>query len=378
MSLNSTKNVTGVCMPLELGVWRIDGALTSVQATGLQLESRLEDLLDQDITIANPGWMIVGRQVDTGFGSRADLLAIDAVGNLIVLELKRDMTPREVVAQVLEYGSWAVRLRAEDIAQIYRHYVERYHPDRGNQSFDQAFCERFSAREVPEDLNQTHELVVVASQLDATSERIVDYLAEQFDVAINAIFFRVFRDADREYLARVWMRDPSEVEVDVESGRSREWNGEYYVSYGGDRDWEEARKFGFIRGGGGRFYSQTLYMLTPGDRVWVNVPGTGYVGVGRVTESVVPVEKFEVAGPNGVRRPITEFTDLQVSRATTSDKDPEKAEYLVRVSWDKTVPANQAIKERGFFGVQHTVARPKDPKWQHTVDRLKARLGITT
>ena len=32
---------------------------------------------------------------------------------------------------------------------------------------------RFSAKEVPEDLNQVHELVVVASQFDATSERIV-------------------------------------------------------------------------------------------------------------------------------------------------------------------------------------------------------------
>lgn len=42
-------------MPLELGVWRIDGGLTAVLATGLDLEARLEDLLDQDITIATPG-----------------------------------------------------------------------------------------------------------------------------------------------------------------------------------------------------------------------------------------------------------------------------------------------------------------------------------
>ena len=41
-------------MPLELGVWRIDGSLKAVEATGLDLEARLEHLLDQDITIANP------------------------------------------------------------------------------------------------------------------------------------------------------------------------------------------------------------------------------------------------------------------------------------------------------------------------------------
>lgn len=364
-------------MPLEIGVWRIDGGLTSLQAVGMDQEARLEDILDSDITIANPGWMIIGRQIDTGFGARVDLLAIDGIGNLILLELKRDQTPREVVAQVLEYGAWVSSLRSDDIAQIYRKYVDRYHPEFGEGSFDEAFCRRFSATDVPEDLNQSHELVVVASQFDATSERIVNYLAEEHEVGINAIFFRVFKDDGKEYLARVWMRDPTEVDLDPGSRVPGQWNGEYYVSYGGQRNWDEAVEYGFIRGGGGRFYSQTLAMLSAGDRIWVNIPGTGYVGVGRVVDSVVPVEQFLVATRDGDNVPITQLSDLQVSSATKGSDDAEKAEYLVRVRWDKTVPTSQAIKERGFFGVQHTVARPKDPRWQHTIDRLRARLGVT-
>lgn len=364
-------------MPLELGVWRIDGGLTALSATGLNLEARLEDFLDRDITIANPGWMVIGRQVDTGFGGRIDLLAIDAVGDLVLLELKRDLTPREVIAQVLEYGAWVVKLRAEDIAQIYRRYVERFYPERGSESLDQAFMKRFGAKELPEDLNQDHELVVVASQFDATSERIVEYLAEEHDVAINAIFFRVFRDGDREYLARAWLRDPSEVDVESANKDKGEWNGEFYASYKGtDRDWEEARKYGFIGGGGGRFYSQTLSMLNPGDRVWVNVPGTGFVGLGRVTERVVPVEQFVVTGPDGKSMPIVEIPGLMVGRTIKSTEDPEKAEYLVRVKWDKTVPESQAIKERGFFGNQNTIAKPRADSWRHTVERLKVRFGV--
>jgi hypothetical protein len=364
-------------MPLELGVWRIDGGLTSLSASGLDLEQRLEDILDRDITIANPGWMVIGRQVDTGFGSRVDLLAIDAVGNLVLLELKRDQTPREVVAQVLEYGAWVVKLRAPDLLQIFRRYIERFHPERAAESLDRAFCRRFGAKELPEDLNQAHELVVVASQFDATSERIVQYLAEEYEVAINAIFFRVFRDGDREYLTRAWLRDPSEVDVESSATPKAEWNGEFYASYKGtDRNWEEAQKYGFIGGGGGRFYSQTLSMLNPGDRVWVNVPGTGFVGVGRVVERVVPVEQFQVAGPNGRSVPITEIPGLMVARSTKSSEDAEKAEYLVRVKWDKTVPETQAIKERGFFGNQNTIAKPRADSWRHTVERLKAGFGI--
>ena len=79
-------------------------------------------------------------------------------------------------------------LRAEDIGPIYRRYVERFHPERGQESFDQAFMKRFSVREVPEDLNQNHELVVVASQFDATSERIVTYLAEVREVGSTRSF----------------------------------------------------------------------------------------------------------------------------------------------------------------------------------------------
>ena len=74
--------------------------------------------------------------------------------------------------------------------------------------------------------------------------------------------------------------------ADVEGA---EWNGEYYVSFGGDenRDWSEAVQYGFISGGGGSWYSNTLSMLEPGARVWVNAPGTGYLGVGEVVDARV-------------------------------------------------------------------------------------------
>ena len=77
-------------MPLERAVWRIDGELRTVAASGLDLED------SQDVTIADPGWKIIGRQLDTGLGSPVDLLAVDALGNPAVLELMRDHAPREV------------------------------------------------------------------------------------------------------------------------------------------------------------------------------------------------------------------------------------------------------------------------------------------
>lgn len=62
---------------------------------------------------------MVGRQVGTEHGGWIDLLAIAPDGTLVVAELKCDKTPREVVAQALDYASWIESLDLEDVAAIY-------------------------------------------------------------------------------------------------------------------------------------------------------------------------------------------------------------------------------------------------------------------
>ncbi|GAJ05486.1 unnamed protein product, partial [marine sediment metagenome] len=181
-------------MPLELGIWRIDQDLTRINVSSLDQEERLEEFLDKDISIASPNWMVIGRQANTDYGKYVDLLAIDRDGNLIIIELKKNKTPREVVAQLLDYASWVKELKDEDIAGIYETYVRKYHPEKANILLDESFCKRFNLQEMPEALNESHQLVIVASKLDESTERIVTYLAEEHNVPINVIFFRVFKD----------------------------------------------------------------------------------------------------------------------------------------------------------------------------------------
>ena len=365
-------------MPLELGIWRIDSNLQRMQISSLELESRLEDILHQDITIAAPNWMVIGRQVPTDYGKFIDLIAIDPDGNLVVLELKRDKTYRDIVAQALDYGSWIRELRNEDIARIFEEFNKKYHPERSDTSINDAFCQRFSVKELPDELNESHELVIVASSLDDSTERIVQYLADEYDVRINAIFFRVFKDGEREYLSRVWLNDPTTVVAPpTDAGPKEAWNGEYYVSFGDGphRNWDDAVKYGFISAGNGTWYSNSLGMLEPGSRIWVNVPATGYVGVGLVTSPVEKVDSFTVDDGSGKQVPVAEM-HIQAADMFHDQEDEELAEYLVGVEWIKTVPISQAIKETGFFGNQNSAARPRAKKWRHTVERLKKRFDI--
>lgn len=327
-------------------------------------------MIVRDPRILSSEWMLIGRQENTTHAGRIDLLAIAPDASLVLIELKRNKTPREIVAQALDYASWVEGLTNDRIAQIY----ERFRKG-GNLKKD---FETHFGNELDDDaLNQSHQVILVAAALDDATERIITYLNAR-DIAINVIFFQVFQNGGEQFLSRAWMIDPGETQANVATtaktkgkGEKEPWNGEFYVSFGrpDHRPWEEARQYGYISAGGGTWYSKTLQMLNPNDRVWVNVPPHGYVGVGRVTESVVPIDDFSVETEDGMR-PAKEVLS-RADRYKTQAEDPEKAEYFVRVEWLDTVSLEDAVSEVGLFGNRNTVCSPQTPKWRHTIERLK-------
>ncbi|MBB3184099.1 hypothetical protein FHR95_001659 [Halomonas fontilapidosi] len=362
-------------MAIEQGIWKLAGSAgeppRKLRPAGLADEGLLEEQIMQDVAILNRDWLLIGRQVRTAFDKLVDLLALDANGNVIIIELKRDKTPRDVVAQAIDYASWVVTLADYQLIDIYRDFAERY--GRPDATLGEAFEAKFG---VPLDgipLNQEHQLVVVATRLDASSERIITYLNEHAQLSINAMFFAAFEDGGNRYLSRAWMIDPDEPVQPVSRKAKKEpWNGEFYTSFGDDRPWELARRYGFIAGGGAAWYSKTLSMLSEGDRVWVNIPKTGYVGVGEVIGERCRADEYRFDTEEGSKS-LLELTSREdyfhLYRNEGGDEDD--AEYLVPVRWLHTVSRDQAFSEVGLFGNQNTVCKPTTPKWSHTVERLK-------
>ena len=354
-------------MPIEVGIWRISHGLKTLSLKGIGQESVLQQIIADDISVVDSRLMVIGREVMSPSSGRADVLAIDGDGNLTVIELKRNRTPREVVAQILDYGSWVRHLTTNEIAERFIDYQIRFLKAGTPKSIDDALKERFGR--VPDSLNSSHRLVIVAGSLDPSTERIVNYLMEEYGVEINAVFFSTFEDDERQYLTRAWLREPGTLpaETPARTGVGGEWNGEFYVSFGVGlhRRWADAKKFGFISAGGGEWYVNTLRRLQPGNRIWVNIPGTGYVGVGEVVSASVRFDQFKVS-QQGVETPIA---DLEVEAPEMFDE--EHGEHIVGVDWIKAVDLHEAVKELGFFGNQNTVAQPRDQKWHFTVERLK-------
>lgn len=222
-------------------------------------------------------------------------------------------------------------------------------------------------------------MVIVASELDLSTERLIGYLSSKYGVPIDAVFFRHFREADSAYLVRSWLIDPNEVEAQASKAAATKtskepWNGtDFYVSIGEGphRAWDDMRRFGFVSAGGGKWYTATLRQLHPGARIFACISGTGYVGVGRVKEGAVPVTEFLVP-VNGERKPLPE-APLKAMALHEHTVSQDIMEYAVRVEWEKAVPAGQAVWEKGMFANQNTVCKLRS---SFTLERLYDKFDV--
>ena len=192
-------------MSNDVRIWQVkkkDNTLERLAAKRLDLESKLHEWIEEDITILADDLMVIGSEVLTAYGKWIDILCIDPRGDLVVVELKANKTPWTVVAQALDYASWVVDLSRDEIVRI----GDDYYEEEGG--FEAAFGDRFGAI-LPEVLNASHRIVIVASAMDSATERIVQYLSETGGVGINVAEFTYHQNgAGHEYVSRVFLVDP--------------------------------------------------------------------------------------------------------------------------------------------------------------------------
>jgi hypothetical protein len=189
-------------MPTAVKIWEIvkDSLrpVTSDSFADNYLEKQLEAWVAEDPSILGDRVLIIAQQKSIPGVGRLDLLGIDQSGSLIVIELKGDRTPRDAVAQALDYASWLHSADEGLIAEWAEQFLK--------QPLKEKFCDYFDAEDFPELSCQNHRIVLVAPRLDASAERIITYLSEQYTVQINAVFFQYARLSDgKEILARAML-----------------------------------------------------------------------------------------------------------------------------------------------------------------------------
>jgi hypothetical protein len=180
----------------QIRLWKItDKGFVVLDRGSVEREKKLHDWLEEDISLISDDLLVIGREVQTDFNKSIDLLCLNRDGDVVIIELKRDRAPRDVLAQILEYASWVDDLPSDKILEVANEYLQKKGTD-----LEEAFQEKFGD-ELPESLNSSHKMLIVASELDAQTERVLNYLSKR-DIDINAVTFSYFRDGGNEYLAR--------------------------------------------------------------------------------------------------------------------------------------------------------------------------------
>lgn len=200
----------------EIKLWQLtDDKVVQVNKERLDYEIRLEKWIIEDISIISSNLVIIGTQVQTAYNKKIDILAMNPNGDLVIIELKRDKTYREVVAQGLDYATWVKDLDYDDLNSILqRHNSKDYSEiaDLYTEAFDK------DAEEI--DFNSDHKILIVGSEIDDSTRRIIEYLSnEPYSVNINALNFNYFKDeTGKEYIAQSFVTPEENI---IEESKSK-------------------------------------------------------------------------------------------------------------------------------------------------------------
>ncbi len=185
----------------EISIWMLEGGQVSQLslASRVETEGLLEDALVRRPDLLMEDLTLVGRQTPTE-GGPLDLLGVDGEGRLVVFELKRGTLTREAVAQVIDYASYLDSMDLDDLAN----HISQRSGSRGiekRENFEDWYAGEFPDFESLASLKPLR-MFLVGLGVDAATERMVKFLAENTNMKISLLTFHGFKYEGKTILAK--------------------------------------------------------------------------------------------------------------------------------------------------------------------------------
>ena len=206
--------------------------LIIAKETDIKLESHLESWLENSPWALVEGESIlwIDRQTSANVEESTifpDLLGLDSEGNLVIVELKRSKTPREVVAQLLEYAAWAKELSDEQIQEIAATYFQTVKKEA---TLQDAFSEMFED-EMPA-LNRRLRLFVVAGEISRRILQVCRFLRTSHNMDIDCLAVSTFQTESGEVLVNTEAKVGDE---DIVAPKAAKQNASSIARWSGDQ-----------------------------------------------------------------------------------------------------------------------------------------------
>lgn len=191
-------------------VYRIsDEDLSRLEEQELPTEKRLEEYLirAEGAQIGGVDVLYVAQQGSPGEGGIFDIVGVDEQGDIVVIELKRGRSPRDIVAQALEYAASIRNEEYERLNHRYREFVEDEEA-----SLQTKHTEYFSRADDPlsqREYNTDQRLILVGTGFSDLSLDMADFLREHgIDVICVTYGSFMTNDGDLELLTTEAVRRP--------------------------------------------------------------------------------------------------------------------------------------------------------------------------
>jgi len=150
----------------------------------------IQEWLEKRVDIVGEDLLLISKELPLQTGLRLDLLAIDKSGNLVVIELKRNSSDRNIEFQAIKYASFCSTLLRDDIVRIHSEYL--------NISIDEASNRISEYINVDlNEINQDQRIILVA--LDFHSDIVSSVLwLRDYEINIECLRIKPFVDNNGE------------------------------------------------------------------------------------------------------------------------------------------------------------------------------------
>ncbi len=147
----------------------------------------IQEWVEKRPEIIEESLLIIGKEVPLPSDIRIDLLAIDKASNLVIIELKRDDSGRNVDWQAIKYASYCSNFSPTEIFRLYAEYLGTTEDEAETK------IEGFIEAENFEELNNSQRIILVSKEFHSDVISAVLWLRD-YGIEVSCVRFTPYID----------------------------------------------------------------------------------------------------------------------------------------------------------------------------------------
>ena len=297
------------------------------RSLGFDERNNLQEWIAKEPSSLGEELLIIQKEFD-GFSDtreRLDLLALDKLGNLVIIENKLDDSGRDVTWQAIKYASYCSSLTKQDIIEIYQKYLG------STESAEESLSEFFGGQDISDieiNVGNSQRIFLVAANFRKEVTSSVMWLLN-FNLRIKCFKVTPFKYNDQvllefdqiipikeadEYTIKIAAKNQSEAQESADT-RIRHNNRMNF--------WSEFIEYNKVHGG---LFSNS----TPTTDNWINKSIKGFSGVVIgvvICQASIRTEVYITTGKKELNKEIFDY--LQ------SKQNEIEAKYGTKLEWQR-------------------------------------------